>query len=379
MFRKLKQKYNIQTKLGPTLGISLSHWMKLMLMNGSIPLRYYPRILTAGIIGTFGSPFRFYESRRLDKKINQIEISKPPVFILGHWRTGTTHLHNLLCQNPRFGWVTMLQAAFPRSFMSTNVFKNLMKKIIPKTRPMDNMKMGVFEAQEEEMALGNLFPYSFYNAFYFPLKMKEHYYKFIRFRSISNKILTQWKKVYYNLLQKTTLYMNGKRLILKNPANTARIQYLLELFPDAKFIHIYRNPYVVYASTRNFYKKAIEGFMLQKISDSQIEENVFWLYKQMMKCYFDERKLIPSENLVEVKFENLEQNPIQHLESIFTRLKLKNFERIRSKFRSYIEGIKNYKKNKYKLNDATIEKIYDQWGFTIEKWDYEVPTELVVR
>ena len=379
MFRKLKQKYNIQTKLGPTLGISLSHWMKLMLMNGSIPLRYYPRILTAGIIGTFGSPFRFYESRRLDKKINQIEISKPPVFILGHWRTGTTHLHNLLCQNPRFGWVTMLQAAFPRSFMSTNVFKNLMKKIIPKTRPMDNMKMGVFEAQEEEMALGNLFPYSFYNAFYFPLKMKEHYFKFIRFRSISNKILTQWKKVYYNLLQKTTLYMNGKRLILKNPANTARIQYLLELFPDAKFIHIYRNPYVVYASTRNFYKKAIEGFMLQKISDSQIEENVFWLYKQMMKCYFDERKLIPSENLVEVKFENLEQNPIQHLESIFTRLKLKNFERIRSKFRSYIEGIKNYKKNKYKLNDATIEKIYDQWGFTIEKWDYEVPTELVVR
>ena len=350
-----------------------------MLMNGSIPLRYYPRILTAGIIGTFGSPFRFYESRRLDKKINQIEISKQPVFILGHWRTGTTHLHNLLCQNPRFGWVTMLQAAFPRSFMSTNVFKNLMKKIIPKTRPMDNMKMGVFEAQEEEMALGNLFPYSFYNAFYFPLKMKEHYYKFIRFRSISNKILTQWKKVYYNLLQKTTLYMNGKRLILKNPANTARIQYLLELFPDAKFIHIYRNPYVVYASTRNFYKKAIEGFMLQKISDSQIEENVFWLYKQMMKCYFDERKLIPSENLVEVKFENLEQNPIQHLESIFTRLKLKNFERIRSKFRSYIEGIKNYKKNKYKLNDATIEKIYDQWGFTIEKWDYEVPTELVVR
>lgn len=378
MFRKLKPKYNIQTKLGPSLGTSLGHWMKLMLMNRSIPLRYYPRIISASLIGTFGSPFRFYESRRLDKKISQVEISRPPVFILGHWRTGTTHLHNLLCQNPQFGFVTMLQAAFPRSFMSTNVFKNLMKRILPRTRPMDNMKMGIFKAQEEEMALGNLFPYSFYNAFYFPLKMKEHYYKFIRFRSISDKILTQWKKVYYNLLQKTTLYMHGKRLILKNPANTARIRFLLDLFPDAKFIHIYRNPYVVYASTRNFYKKAIEGFMLQKISDNQIEENIFWLYQHMMRSYFNEKNLIPSENLVEVKFENLEHNPIQHLESIFTKLKLKNFESIKSKIRSYIESIKNYKKNKYKLNNAIIDKIYEKWAFAIDKWGYEVPEELAL-
>jgi hypothetical protein len=209
--------------------------------------------------------------------------------------------------------------------------------------------------------------------------MKEHYYKFIRFRSISDKILTQWKKVYYNLLQKTTLYMHGKRLILKNPANTARIRFLLDLFPDAKFIHIYRNPYIVYASTRNFYKKAIEGFMLQKISDNQIEENIFWLYQHMMRSYFNEKNLIPSENLVEVKFENLEHNPIQHLESIFTKLKLKNFESIKSKIRSYIESIKNYKKNKYKLNNAIIDKIYEKWGFAIDKWGYEVPKELTLR
>jgi len=263
--------------------------------------------------------------------------------------------------------------------MSTKVFKNIMKRILPETRPMDNMKMGLFTAQEEEMALGNLFPYSFYNAFYFPLKMKEYYYKCVRFRGISDKILKQWKKFYYYLLQKATLYMGDKRLILKNPANTARIQYLLDLFPDAKFIHIYRNPYVVYASTRNFYKKAIEGFMLQKISDIQIEENLFWLYKHMMRSYFNEKKLIPNGNLVEVKFENLETNPIQHLESIFTRLKLKNFERNRSKFRSYIESIKNYKKNEYKLKNAIIDKIYDKWSFTIDRWDYEVPKELVLR
>jgi hypothetical protein len=353
--------------------------MKLTLMNGSIPLKYYPRIFLVTLVSIFGAPFRFYESRRLNKVIHQTKISKPPIFILGHWRTGTTHLHNLLCQNPQFGFVSMLQATFPKSFMSTDVFKNLMEKILPEKRPMDNMKMGVFRGQEEEMALINLFPYSFYNAFYFPLQMKELFYKYVRFKSVSDSILKQWKKTYYSLLQKATLFMEGKQLVLKNPPNTARIRQLLDLFPDAKFIHIYRNPYEVYASTRNFFKKAIEGFMLQRVSDNQIEENLFWLYKQMMRSYFSEKKLIPSGNLIEVKFENLEKNPMQVLETIFTRFKLNNFEKIREKMRSYIESIKDYKKNVYTLTKRLIDKIYNNWGFTIDKWDYKVPKELALR
>src|SRR5665648_1005332 len=104
--------------------------------------------------------------------------------------------------------------------------------------------------------------------------------------------------------------MKGKRLILKNPANTARIKLLLELYPEAQFIHIYRNPYVVYMSTKHFYNKMVQAFTFQKISDADLEDHILWIYKRMMESYFEEKKLIPKGNLVEIKFENLESEPL---------------------------------------------------------------------
>ena len=68
--------------------------------------------------------------------------------------------------------------------------------------------------------------------------------------------------------------MKGKRLILKNPTNTARIKFLLELYLEAQFIHISRNPYVVYMSTIHFYKKMVQAFSFQNVSDDDLENYI---------------------------------------------------------------------------------------------------------
>lgn len=374
----MKQRYNIQTRIGPSIGTSVRNWMKLILTNGSIALKYYPRIFLINLVSTISIPFRLYEHWKFDDRINATKISSPPIFIIGHWRSGTTHLHNLMCQDTQFGFITMLQAAFPRSFMSSNLFRYFVKTFLPKTRPMDNMKMGVNKPQEEEMALGNLFPYSFYNGFYFPKKMMEYFYKYIRFKNISLKVKEQWKKVYHYMVKKTTLNMGGKRLVLKNPANTARIRFLLELFPKAKFVHIYRNPYVVYASMRNFYRKTIEGFMLHNVKEKEIENNILSVYKQMMISYFKEKSLIPDGNLIELKFENFENDTINQLNGIYSGLEIDGFERAKLKFLSYINSLKNYKKNSYLISQNAIDKIKQHWSFTIKKWQYDIPIELQV-
>ena len=374
----MKQRYSIKTRMGPSIGTSVRNWMKLILTNGSIAVRYYPRIFIINLVSTISIPFRLYEHWKFNDRINATKISSPPIFIIGHWRSGTTHLHNLMCQDTQFGFITMLQAAFPRSFMSCNLFRYFVKTFLPKTRPMDNMKMGVNKPQEEEMALGNLFPYSFYNGFYFPKKTMEYFYKYIRFKNISSKVKEQWKKVYYYMVKKTTLNMGGKRLVLKNPANTARIRFLLELFPKAKFVHIYRNPYVVYASMRNFYSKTIEGFMLHNVKEKEIENNILSLYKQMMICYFKEKRLIPDGNLIELKFENFENDTINQLNRIYSGLDINGFERGKLKFSSYINSLKNYKKNTYSISQNAIDKIKQHWSFTIKKWHYDIPIELQV-
>ncbi|MFX1355934.1 MAG: sulfotransferase [Promethearchaeota archaeon] len=369
----MTQEYSITAKLGPSIGSSIRNWMKLVTSSGFVDLKYYPRVFLVDFISAIGIPFRIYENLRFNDKIYSTDLKVPPLFILGHWRSGTTHIHNLMCQDPQFGYITMLNAAFPKSFISNNFFKWIMKKLMPKKRPMDNMEMGINNAQEEEMALGNLFPYSFYNAFYFPRRLIEFYHKYVQFENISKKIKKQWKKVYYFLLKKATLYMNGKRLVLKNPANTARIKYLLEMFPDAKFIHIYRNPYDVYGSTQILYQKMMRAFMLQKISDKDLEEDIFRVYREMMKTYFEEKKLIPKGNLVEIKFEDLEIKPLDQLDKIYSALNLTGFEDAIQYFKTYLKTLINYKKNKFELDNQTIEKISKNWKFTIDKWGYEVP------
>jgi hypothetical protein len=157
---KKSKKASIAVKMGPSLGSPLKNWLKLISSNGFfIKLKYYPRLYLILIVSIIGIPFRMFEHWKFRKKIKLTHIIKPPIFILGHWRSGTTYLHNLLTQDPQFGYISMLEASFPKSFLITNFFKFFMNSFLPKKRPMDNMEMGLNFPQEEEMAIGNLIPF----------------------------------------------------------------------------------------------------------------------------------------------------------------------------------------------------------------------------
>ncbi len=348
--------------------------MKLLIINGFFALKYIHRVAIINLLSALGIPFRAYEHWKYDKVIKKIEITKPPIFILGHWRSGTTHLHNIMTQDPQFGYISMLEASFPNSFLSNSLFHSILKFFLPKTRPMDNMELATYLPQEDEMALGNIFPYTLYNAFYFPgTGMIQKYYRYVRFKGISNWIINQWKKNYYYLLQKTTYHMRGKQLVLKNPAHTARIKLLLELFPEAKFIHIYRNPFEVFLSTWNFFQKGIRPFMLQKVSDKEIETYIFHVYRDVLRCYFRDSPQIPKENLIEIKYELFENDTLNELEKIYTKFSLNGFSKAKLYIEEYLKSISDFKKNKYVISKDIYGKIEEKWRFTINKWKYQVP------
>ncbi|MFX0061822.1 MAG: sulfotransferase [Candidatus Hermodarchaeota archaeon] len=362
------------TRIGPSMSLSFHNWMRLFLAKGITTLKcYFPRVFLINLLNSFDIPFSFYENRRYNKLINTTKLTKPPIFILGHWRSGTSHLHNLLCQDPQFGFLNLLQAAFPKSYLTNKFYSSLIEMYLPKTRPMDNMAFGALTPGEDEMMLGNLFPFSFYNSLYIPCRMEESYDVFISLKRLPKKHLEEWKRNYIYILKKITYCRKGKQLMLKSPANTARIKLLLELFPDAKFIHIYRNPYIIFYSTLHFYRKSIQPFMLQKISDKNLESTIFSIYKEMMNDYFKDKHLIAKQHLVEVKFEDLEEHPVEQLHRIYSHLDLKGFKHAKPYFTKYLDSIKTYKKNKYSCDPQVIEKIQKHWKLTIDNWNYKVP------
>jgi len=103
----------------PISGTNLINWFRLLRDNKfKISLRYLPRAIFVSFVTLLTAPFTVYEKLRYRNKIKQTEITKPPVFIIGHWRSGTTYLHTLLSKDQNFTYVTNMQAFMPSIFIS---------------------------------------------------------------------------------------------------------------------------------------------------------------------------------------------------------------------------------------------------------------------
>jgi hypothetical protein len=172
------------------------------------------------------------------------------------------------------------------------------------------------------------------------------------------------------MLQIATIHADGKQLVLKNPVNTARIPLLLELFPGAKFIHIHRCPYDVFASTRNLRHSLLSLTTLQSIDPNNADSTVIELYEGMMQKFFSDRPSIPSGQIVEVGFADLERDPLKVLRHIYEELDLPGFNDALPAFESYINSQRAYQKNQFQLSDRERELIDRRWAFAFQKLGY---------
>ena len=163
----------------------------------------------------------------------------------------------------------------------------------------------------------------------------------------------------------------GKQLLLKNPPNTGRVRSLLELFPEARFIFIYRNPYQVYYSTLHLWMRTLEKYYtLQNITNAERDEIIFSLYNKLMQQFENDKKLIPPENLVEIRYETLEKDPYTQIKKIYDQLKLPDFKSVAGELTKRLEKEKKYRKYSYSYDEKTQNKIYREWGYFIDKWKY---------
>jgi omega-hydroxy-beta-dihydromenaquinone-9 sulfotransferase len=332
--------------------------------------RYLLRLLLVVSSSLINLPLGFCERVVYGRKIAQTQIA-PPIFIIGHWRSGTTYLHNLMTQDSNLGYLSMYQSIVPDcSLVGQDWLKQLLAKILPIKRPMDNMIWPMDGPQEEEVALCKTLATSFYTHFLFPSKSQHLFRKYVLMEGASSRAIAEFKEKYYQLLQIATIHARGKPLVLKNPVNTARVKLLLELFPDAKFIHIHRSPYDVFRSAKNLHKTLTPITTLQTLNANRAEETIFTLYEKMMHRYLKERSLIPAGNLVEVRFEDLEQNPLKEMQKIYEELNLPNYDQVKSAFEAYIATQKSYQKNQLQLSPEAQQKIEQRWQFTFADFGY---------
>lgn len=353
---------------------SFTRWVEALRLYGGISPRNLDKALLVTALSMITSPLRLAERALFKPRVESTIIEQPPLFILGHWRTGTTFLHSLLTQDQDTGYVSLFQTLAPDAFfVGQKTLQPLVALRAPKTRPMDNVILEMEGPQEEEFAMAHSSGLSFYVGWFFPKAMEKLFDKYALLEGLRGDELARWQRGYTYLLKAATRHADGKRLVVKNPVNTCRIGALLELFPDAKFVHICRDPYAVYKSTLHLFRSVLDLVSLQTIDDVQIERYVLKFYRQMMERYLDERDKIPAGNLVEVRYEDLVADPAAETKRIYADLGLPGWEGAREDVRAYAHSQRGYVKNVFTESPSDIQKVEEHWKFAIEAWGYPSP------
>jgi hypothetical protein len=346
-----------------TLAASLWH------NQGRVYWRYLPRLAFLSALAAFNSYMSLFEEAMNGEKISAADLVAPPIFILGYWRSGTSHLHNLMSLDPSFTCPTAYQVMFPHHFVYSQPWGvKLFNYLSPGKRPMDNVAFYGDTPHEEEMALAALTGVSPYLRILFPVTASNGY-SAVDPSQLPPGALAKWQEA-FRLFMKKLSFSKGKRIVLKSPPNLGRIPILLKMFPGAKFVHITRNPYAVYQSFQKNWRRGHALSHLQKPDPRVIDEVILSWYTDLFALFARDRRLIPPGDFHELRFEDLEKTPRECLQKLYQELNLPDFERFWQQVAVYLEGLAGYKKNTYTLTEEVRAKVNRHWRFFFERHGY---------
>lgn len=318
-------------------------------------------------------PLRWVELLRFGNRIRKHRIMNPPVFILGHYRSGTTYLQRMFIQDQRFGYTSLFQTVLPEIMLLTERTLTPLFDSISKLFGIKNhfhrmpLTWSRFPGEEDVGMTALLQPSASQWGQLFPARNKFYLDNYILFRGEKVSI-QQWKDDYQFYLKKISLQNKSKPLVLKNPPNTARIKVLLSLFPDARFIHIMRNPSDVFASTRNLRKVIRVNYGLGPCDENAEDERIINNYKAIMDQYLLEKELIPSEQLIEIAYEDFIHEPLSTLQSIYQHLALPSFNDCKNHMHALSAGARSYKMLRHQLSPECRLRIEKEFSLYTHYW-----------
>lgn len=331
------------------IGIRFHVLFRMLRKNGiSFGPKYIIRLLILLPQALISSVLTRAERKKFSIIIRDTVIEKPPVFIIGHWRTGTTFLHQLMHLDPQFTTPLLVQTVIPDHFLfSTRYYIPVMKLLMPKKRPMDEVTVSPLAPQEDEFALIRMGSESPMERLVFPVKDKyflESYNDYIP----KGENLECWKQNLLTLYKKISL-LTGKQIVSKNPFHTMRISLLNNMFEGARFIYVCRHPFEVVPSTLKMWNTLSMYNSLNNCWKKPGIHEVASVLRSFSNYVSRERKQLGEDQFAEVWFENLEKNPVDELKRIYSSLNLDFSTEFEKNVNQFLISNKNYKKNTYHL------------------------------
>lgn len=349
-------------------GMGAPVWFRELLRNRfRIEGRYAARAALISVSSPVNSLFAAADDRKFGRAIARTPPT-PPIVVLGHWRSGTTLLQRLFALDDRLSYPTFYQCLFPRGFLhSQERNSKAWAGFLPRTRVFDNMENGFDSPAEDEFALCSLTGLSPCMGWCFPRNW-DYYDRFLTFRDATEEERRRWKRAIRFFVRKIQFHA-GRRVVLKSPQHTCRIRLLREAFPGAQFVHIHRDPFVVFPSTKRMLTTFLRSTQLQSYDPESLDERILRTYREMYDVHFEERAALRPGEVCEIGYEALEADPVGEMERLYAELGLPDFDRVRARVEEHVRGWAGYRKNRFhELPERLKDRIRQEWRSTIDVW-----------
>jgi omega-hydroxy-beta-dihydromenaquinone-9 sulfotransferase len=351
------------------IGCSFSAWTRLLIRNRfAVHRSRWHFAVLCTFLTLVNSFLGLWQKILFGKRVARTVIADPPIFIVGHWRTGTTLLHELLVLDDRHTAPTGYECLAPHHFLLTERFAWSAGFLVSKHRAMDNMDLSLHHPQEDEFVWCMLGRPSPYLTLAFPNRPAQHE-RYLDLEQLTSRELEAWKRTLFRFIQQ--VYFRRRRtVILKSPTHSFRIKVLLDIFPHAKFIHIIRDPYVVYPSTIHLLKALSRVHGLQRPTFEGLDEKVLSTYVDLYRKLDEGRELVDPSRFYELRYEDLITDPEGQLRRLYEHLGLGDFEQYRPRLRQYLADHMDYETNTYELTAEQRAIVTERWGEVIHRYGY---------
>ncbi len=347
----------------PLCGATLPALAGVVRRAERVPPEAWPWLAYYALLGVLRAPATVAERALLAWRRPPLPT---PLFILGHWRSGTTHLVNLLAATGRFAVPTPVDVGLPAERLVVGrPLEPLLARLVPAGRWIDAVGVDRLAPQEDEVALANLGAPSFFEPYYLPQGFRRRWRDVVFLDEAGTRRWLDRAARYYARL---ALEHPGKPLLIKNPVYTARLAALAGRFPAARFVHCVRDPFEVYGSSLRFHEKLGEALGLTRARPDELEATVLETYAEMMRRFERDRAALAPDRVVDVRYEDLRDRPLATLERLYAALGLADFDADRAPIEAHLARVADYRAGRYALDARTRERIAEAWGPWLDRW-----------
>ncbi len=348
----------------PFLGFApLDVWFRLLFWpRPVIPLRYWPRIavglLLSAAITVLTLPERLALALYLRLCGRALDRRPAPVFVLGYYRSGTTFLQFLLNCDPNLYSPRWCQTFSPQGFfLSWTFLRFFLTPFYSTARPQDDVAFGPDVPAEDDFALCNGALVSSLVGRHVLPRLRDLYDRFHDLTRLSRPEFSRWRKCQRTFIRKLALLAGRRRILLKTPSHTARVEKLIDLFAASKegprFIHISREPQAVVRSNLGLHRALDPVLHLQDpISDEEQERRTVAEFIATEQSYLAVRSRVPAGWLAEIRLEDLRADPIGELRRVYGELGMPFTEAFGRRAAEYLDVSRDYKPNAHPPGDA---------------------------